>query len=124
MPGVEQTIQELDKKRMTAMTKGDTETLKSILADDLTYVHTSTAFDTKQSIIEAIENGRLNYKSMEPNDVKVRIAGDAAVVTGIAAVQVVSSGNPLSFRMRFIDVYANRGGSWQMIAWQSTRFPD
>jgi hypothetical protein len=30
----------------------------------------------------------------------------------------------VSFRVRFTDVYVNKGGKWQMVAWQSTRLPD
>jgi hypothetical protein len=26
--------------------------------------------------------------------------------------------------VRFTDVYANKGGKWQMVTWQSTRLPD
>jgi hypothetical protein len=26
--------------------------------------------------------------------------------------------------VRFTDVYANRGGKWQMVTWQSTRLAD
>jgi hypothetical protein len=26
--------------------------------------------------------------------------------------------------VRFTDVYANKGGRWQMVAWQSTRLPE
>jgi hypothetical protein len=36
----------------------------------------------------------------------------------------MSSGNPVSFRVRFTDVYVNKGGQWQMVAWQSTRLPE
>ena len=28
---------------------------------------------------------------------------------------------PLAFRVRFTDVYADKGGQWQMVTWQSTR---
>jgi hypothetical protein len=47
--------------------------------------------------------------------------GDAVVLTGIAAISVNSGGKPNSFRVRFTDVYANKGGQWQMVTWQSTR---
>jgi len=37
---------------------------------------------------------------------------------------VVSGGKANSFRVRFTDVYARRGGTWQMVTWQSTRLAD
>jgi len=36
----------------------------------------------------------------------------------------MSGGRPNSFGVRFTDVYANRGGHWQMVTWQSTRLPE
>ena len=47
--------------------------------------------------------------------------GNAVVLTGVAAISVTSGGNPNSFRVRFTDVYADKGGQWQMVTWQSTR---
>jgi hypothetical protein len=46
------------------------------------------------------------------------------VLTGKAQVGVNSGGKPLSFGIRFVNVYANRGGEWQMVTWQSTKTPD
>ncbi len=120
----EETILDLEQKRMAAMVAGDTETLKGILGDELTYTHTSAAVDTKQSLIDAIDNGRLNYTSMVSDGVKVRDYGDTAVATGTAQVTVVSGGNELKFGLRFTDVYVNRDGRWLFVAWQSTRLPE
>jgi hypothetical protein len=36
----------------------------------------------------------------------------------------MSNGRPNSFGVRFTDVYANKGGRWQMVTWQSTRLPE
>ena len=56
-----------------------------------------------------------------PSEVKAQDCGDAVVLTGVARIGVTSNGVPQSFTVRFTDVYANRGGEWQMVAWQSTR---
>ena len=117
-------IRALDAERMGAMVAGDLETLGRILADDLSYVHTSAAIDTKSSILESIGNGRLNYQKMAARNVKVRDYGDAAVVRGEADVEVTSGGNDLAFSLEFTEVYVNGDAGWQMVAWQSTRLPE
>lgn len=117
-------IRALDAERMGAMVAGDLETLGRILADDLSYVHTSAAIDTKSSILESIDNGRLNYQKMAARNVKVRDYGDAAVVRGEADVEVTSGGNDLAFSLEFTEVYVNGDAGWQMVAWQSTRLPE
>jgi ketosteroid isomerase-like protein len=124
MPANGQTIIELDRKRMTAMAEKDVATLRSLLADDLIYTHSSARLDTKQSLIGAMESGATVYTGVEPSEVKAQDLGDAVVLTGIAAIKVMSNGKPNAFRVRFTDIYARRAGQWQMVAWQSTRLAE
>ena len=121
---IEKQIVELERERLRAMINADSEALNSILSDDLTYIHTTTREDSKKSLIDSLASGRLSYKSMDTDGVKVRIYGDAAVVTGSAAIKVSSGGRLLEFSILFTDVYAKQEGRWQMVAWQSTRKPE
>src|SRR6476469_3071373 len=119
-----QMIINLDKKRMDAMGKKDIATLNAVLSDDLIYCHSSARLDTKQSLIGAMESGATVYNAVEPSDVKAQDLGSAVVLTGIARIRVTSGGKPNAFAVRFTDVYANRGGKWQMVTWQSTRLAE
>jgi len=119
-----QMIIDLDKKRMTAMAQKDVATLNALLADDLVYTHSSARLDTKQSLIGNMESGATVYTAVEPSDVEAQDLGEAVVLTGSCRISVMSGGRPNSFGVRFTDVYANRGGRWQMVAWQSTRLPE
>ena len=119
-----QKIIDLDRKRMNAMAQKDIATLNALLSDDLVYTHSTARVDTKKSLIEAMESGKTVYTAVEPSDVKAQDLGNAVVLTGSARIHVVSSGNPISFGVRFTDVYVNKGGQWQMVAWQSTRLPE
>jgi ketosteroid isomerase-like protein len=121
MAGNAQKIIELDRQRMTAMAEKDVPALIRILADDLIYTHSSARMDTKKSLIGAMESGSTVYTSVVPSDVVAQDLGDAVVLTGIAAISVNSGGTPNSFRVRFTDVYAHKGGQWQMVTWQSTK---
>ncbi|TMJ65642.1 MAG: nuclear transport factor 2 family protein [Alphaproteobacteria bacterium] len=124
MAGNGQMVIELDKKRMTAMAQKDIATLKSLLSDDLIYTHSSARLDTKQSLIGNMESGSTVYTAVEPSDVKAQDLGNAVVLTGSCRISVMSQGRPNSFSVRFTDVYANKGGQWQMVTWQSTRLPE
>jgi ketosteroid isomerase-like protein len=119
-----QKIIDLDRKRMTAMAQKDLATLRAVLADDLVYTHSSARLDTKQSLIGAMESGATVYTAVEPSDVKAQDCGDAVILTGVARIGVTSNGKANSFSVRFTDVYANQGGQWRMVAWQSTRTPE
>ena len=119
-----QMIIDLDRKRMNAMAQKDIATLNALLSDNLVYTHSTARLDTKKSLIEAMESGKTVYTAVEPSDVKAQDLGNAVVLTGSARIRVLSNGNPISFSVRFIDVYANKDGQWQMVAWQSTRIPE
>jgi ketosteroid isomerase-like protein len=119
-----QKIIDLDKKRMTAMAQKDIATLNAVLSDDLVYTHSSARLDTKESLIGAMQSGSTVYTAVEPSDVKAQEFGDAVILTGSCRISVMSSGRPNTFSVRFTDVYANKSGQWQMVAWQSTRLPE
>jgi ketosteroid isomerase-like protein len=124
MAGNAQMIIDLDKKRMDATSQKDVATLNELLADDLIYTHSSARTDTKKSLVDAMVTGQTVYTSVVPSEVKAQDCGNAVVLTGIARISVVSNGKPNSFGVRFTDVYANRGGKWQMVVWQSTKLPE
>ena len=124
MAGNGQKIIDLDKQRMTAMAQKDIATLNRLLADDLVYTHSSARLDTKQSLIGNMQSGSTVYNAVEPSDVKAQDLGSAVVLSGVARIRVTSGGKPNAFAVRFTDVYANRGGKWQMVTWQSTRLAE
>jgi ketosteroid isomerase-like protein len=124
MAGNGQMIIDLDKKRMSAMAQKDIATLNELISDDLIYTHSSARLDTKKSLIANMESGSTVYTSVVPSDVKAQDLGDTVVLTGSCRIGVNSGGRANSFGVRFTDVYAKKGGRWQMVTWQSTRLPD
>ena len=121
----EQQVLQAEKDRFAAMIKADAAALSRLLADDLTYIHSNARIQTKAEFIGDLKSGAYDYVSMTPSeaDWKVRVDGTMAVVTGVAAVNVIDNGKDLKIKLRYTTVHRNRGGQWQMIAWQSTRFP-
>src|SRR5580693_424515 len=124
MAGNGETVIELDKKRMTAMAQKDYASLNDLLADDLVYTHSSARLDTKRSLIGNMQSGSTVYTSVVPSNVKAQDLGDTVVLTGECKISVNAGGRPNSFGVRFTDVYANKGGKWQMVTWQSTKLPE
>ena len=124
MPSNAQKIVDLDRRRMNAMAQKDIATLNALLSDELVYTHSSARLDTKQSLIGAMESGATVYTALEPSDVQPADFGNVVVLTGKARIHVTSQGRPNAFSVRFTDVYAEKNGQWQMVAWQSTRIPE
>ena len=119
-----QLVIDLDRQRMEAMARKDLAALRALISDDLVYTHSTARLDTKQSLLGAMESGATVYTSVAPSEVKAQDLGDTVVLTGSARIGVLSQGRPNSFAVRFTDVWSNKAGRWQMVAWQSTRLPE
>jgi hypothetical protein len=121
--GVEDELRAAQAARIAATTRVDLQALGEILADELTYTHSSAKLETKAEFLEALRTGAYKYRSIAPRDVTARVYGEAAVLSGVAEVDVVSGGNPLLLKLRFTEVWVKKGGRWRLAAWQSTRMP-
>jgi len=121
----EQQVLQAEKDRFAAMVKGDRPALEKLLSDDLTYTHSTALLQNKEEFIKGVTSGNIDYVSIVPSepDWKIRVNGNTAVVNGVAAVNVIDNGNDRKIRIRFTTVQANRGGAWQLLAWQSTVIP-
>jgi ketosteroid isomerase-like protein len=124
----ERELRAADAKRIAAMVQGDAKALAPLLAPGLTYVHSTGELESREHFLETIGSGRLDYVSMVPSDVVVRILGDRmGVITGKADVKLMAQGKENALTLRFTSVWFKSGdardGDWQMVAWQSTRLP-
>jgi ketosteroid isomerase-like protein len=125
MGKVEQQVLQSEKDRFAAMVKGDRAALAKLVADDVTYTHSTALLQNKEEFINSVMAGNIDYVSIVPSetDWKVRVNGNTAIVNGVAAVNVIDTGKDRKIRIRFTTVQANRGGAWQLLAWQSTVIP-
>jgi ketosteroid isomerase-like protein len=116
-------VRRAEAERFAAMVKADVTALDKLLAPDLTYTHGDARVIDKTAFIADFKSGAFQYVSIEPNDMKVRVFGDTAIVTGGAAMRIIQNGTPASIKIRYTDVHVKHGGVWQMAAWEATRVP-
>jgi hypothetical protein len=117
-------VRAAETSRLRALVEADYTALDQLLASDLVYTHSTAKVDTKTSYLEPLLSGRTRYQSLEPEDVRIRAYGTAAVVTGVLRSVALVSGKESRTNMRFTNVWVQRSGRWQMVAWQSTRLPE
>jgi len=113
-----------DDRRFEAMRKEDWPALEAVLADDLTYVHSTARLETKAEHVGNLKAGKPHYRGIAPRERKVRVYGGVGVVNGVSEMHVENAGKEQRFTVRYLAVYAKAGQAWRMIAWQSTRVPD
>ena len=66
-------VKAAELKRFEAATKNDLDTLGKLLADDLTYTHSTGVLETKTVFLESLKSGKLQFKTIEPADLQVRV---------------------------------------------------
>lgn len=117
---VEEEVGQVETSRTQAIKAGDMKMLDKIYADDFAGVASGGRAVNKPQLMEVFKNvdPRVNFTT---DDLKVRLFGEAAVVTGrvtgkTQAGEVVSA-------FSFLHVYVKREGRWQMVAGQSTNTP-
>ena len=123
---LKQEILALERQRVEAMVDRDLAFLERILADDLSYTHSGGRTDTKASFVKLIADPTHGYLGVDYSDEDVRPCGSqGAIVRGRAQIRLIrEGGEKISYPVLFVDVYAQRDGRWQMVAWQATRIPE
>jgi len=118
-----ETVEQVERSRFAAMVAQDVATLGPMLAEELRYVHSNGQLETKPQFLETIRSGRLRYRAIAVQELDVRTYDDVAVVSGLLTADAQAGDQPVALQLRFTDVYVNRDGRWQLVAWQSTRLP-
>ena len=116
-------VSKLEERRWTAMAASDLATLENLLADTLTYTHSSAVIDDKASYIESIRSGRVKYLKVERFDTHSQVYGDTVITTGRARIDVKVSDIERNLNMRYANVWIKTPKGWQFALWQSTPIP-
>jgi ketosteroid isomerase-like protein len=109
--------------RLAATIRGDVAALSAMMTDDLTYTHSSALTETKAELLEGLKSGKYVYREITPKDRRVRVHGDAAIVSGPAHIVIEPGGQRTEIDLYFTEIYVKEGGRWKMALWQSTRLP-
>lgn len=116
-------ILQADQARYRAMLQGNMPALADLLADDLSYTHSSVLNENKSQYLASVGSGRFQYLGVATDDVQVRVYGDAAVMHGKVKLDALVDGERRELHNRFLSVWSRPGGYWQMSAWASTPLP-
>ncbi len=98
-----------------AMIRNDAEAIGRYMADDWTIFGSDGGMSDKATFLGLVRSGALSHDVMETEDVKVRVYGDAAVLTA----RGVSGGKYQGQAFREVEqssnVFVRRGGQWRCV---------
>jgi ketosteroid isomerase-like protein len=118
----EKTLIQMENDWTKAAVANDTAALGKILADDWVG-QGPTGVGTKAEVLADMKSGDFKVSSATMGEVKVRIFGDVAVVTGSNDEKSSYKGKDTSGHYIWTDVFVKRSGKWQAVASQSTLLP-
>ena len=101
---VEGQLKKLETDRAAAAVKGDVATLEKQTADDYTFINLYGEMSDKSQMVNAFKTGRTKLTSDEVSDMKVRVYGDTAVITGKVDVAGMMGGKDTKAQIMFTRV--------------------
>ena len=96
--------------------KGNKAAVRRIVADEFRGVGANGSVENKEQMLANLEPNP-NIASLKLSDLKISLAGNTAVVTGLNTAKL-KDGKTLTFR--FTDTFLWRHGHWQAISSQAT----
>src|SRR5262245_8054910 len=115
-----------DDRRIAAIRSGSLAELDALLAQALTYVHSSSRIDTKASYLDSLQSGRVKYQRVERRSPYVRLLSDTtAVMHGQAELDVLVAGQLKLLNGVFQSIWTASGqnSAWQMAGWSMVLLP-
>jgi ketosteroid isomerase-like protein len=116
----EKQVAKVAKQHREAEVKGDTQALNALLADDWVAINPEGSVQSKAECVKDHKAGVVDFEAIDPQEVKVRVYGDAAVVSGRYHVKLTLSGHKIDDRVRGTEVYVRQGGKWRCVSTQVT----
>jgi ketosteroid isomerase-like protein len=115
-------LKALEQQWLDAYVKGDTAFLKTLEAEDWTFVDSDGTTLTKAQDIKELGDKTFVCKSASVSDVKVKTMGDNyAYVTGVVKMAGTYKDKDFSGDFRAVDVFERKDGKWQALYSQITK---
>ncbi len=109
-------LRKLEEKWTESYRKRQIDILSSLLAEDFVITVEDGNTYSKSGYITHSADPTVHVDVAELSDLKVRMHGDVAVVTGAYHERGKSNGKPYEYRDRLTDVWMKVGNKWQVIS--------
>jgi ketosteroid isomerase-like protein len=119
----EEELLKIEKDFAQAIVGNDPEGIGRLVTDDWVIIDPNGEIVERARFFEAIKSGALTHDIMESEDLRVRVYGDSAVVTGITRTKGKFMGQEFRTQERATDVFVKRDGRWRCVLTHLTRFP-
>jgi ketosteroid isomerase-like protein len=106
-----------------AVFEQDKAKMEGLVADELTYGHSSAVVQTKAEMINGVMTRKAKLKSLEYPELKVTVAGNAAWARHLYVSESELDGKPSSIKIGILEVWQKQAGGWKLLARQGYKLP-
>jgi ketosteroid isomerase-like protein len=121
--GAEQELLALETAWDDAVAAKDQAKLEEIVDDDFIVNSANGSVANKSQMIASIMAPELTIEPFKTEDVRVRVYGNTAVLSGWFAQRGTYKGEAFEGASRYTDVYVKRGGKWRAVLAHATKLP-
>ena len=104
-----------------ALLNKDSAGLSNLLADDVSYGHSTGIIQTKGQLVRDVMSGVQDYKTIDPSEMAIRVFGNTAIVNMKAKIKLISRGNPIDLNLAIVLVWIKRDSDWKLEARQAVK---
>ena len=119
-PAPEKQVAALSEQHRLAAIQGDTKALDAVLADDWVVVGPTGAVETKRQQEQKLKDKSLVFEAIDPQEVKVWVHGEAALVMGLYHIKATVNGRAVDGVLRNTEVFTKQAGRWRCVFNQVT----
>jgi ketosteroid isomerase-like protein len=116
--GDEATVKQYVEALREALLKADKSQLERLTADQVSYGHSDGRVQNKAEFIDGVMTRRATVKSITFPDLKIAVAGDAAIARHIYESESETDGKPNNVRIGALQVWQKQSGNWKLLARQ------
>jgi Domain of unknown function (DUF4440) len=116
----EEQIKQLERDRQDAFVRNDIDALDRDTANDYTTINGTGKLSTKPQMMQNLRQAKTKVISVKLSDMKTRIYGDTAVLTGDYRDVNVREGVQRETHALFMRIFVKNNGHWQAVAYQQT----
>jgi hypothetical protein len=103
-----------------AMLANDAVVLSERVADDYRGSDAGGRSHGREQYLAAYGPGGVTLETFDVSDLETTAWTDTVLVTGVALIRGAYQDQAFEHRMRFLDAYRHRDGSWQLVASSAT----
>ena len=118
---VEKMIAKMEDDWAAALLNADLATIDRIEAPDYTLADQDGNLMTRAQSDAELKAGDYKATAFKNDEVKVRVYGDTAIVSGLETETSTYKGKDSSGQYRFTDVFVKRDGGWQAVATHTSK---